>query len=348
MLRTPWPIRASGISRHDGQDPRPGRRQVSLQPAGGQPVSDRPVTDQPVIDQQASPPPVSTRAAGGRPAATWRRQLADFFRNPAGVAGFAVIVFMLLFSFVGPLLYRTDQIHPDLLRITLRPSSQFPLGTDEVGYNVLGRLMVAGQSSLEVGLAAALIASVIGTLWGAIAGFAGGWLDTTMMRIVDALLSIPALLLVLLLSTLVTPSLTTVIIVLGMISWLTTARLVQGQVLALKTLDYVQAARAFGGTRREIVLKHLVRNVVGTVVVQATFEVANAILLFAALSFLGLGPPPPAANWGGMLTNGLNYVFDGYWWLIYPAGFCIVITVVAFNLLGDALRDLVEVRLRQR
>ena len=316
---------------------------MSLQPAGGQPVSEQPAAGQPV-----SPPPVSTPVVGRQPTTTRRRQVADFFRHPTGMVGVTIIVFMLLFSFVGPLLYPTDQTHPNLLRITLRPSSQFPLGTDEVGYNVLGRLMVAGQSSLEVGLAAALIASVIGTLWGAIAGFAGGWLDTTMMRIVDALLSIPALLLVLLLSTLVTPSITTVIIVLGLISWLTTARLVQGQVLALKTLDYVQAARAFGGTRREIVFTHLVRNVVGTVVVQATFEVANAILLFAALSFLGLGPPPPAANWGGMLTGGLNYVFDGYWWLIYPAGFCIVITVVAFNQVGDALRDLVEIRLQRR
>jgi peptide/nickel transport system permease protein len=321
---------------------------VSLQPVGGQPLSEQPGTGQPVTARPVGPPPATTAAARRPPGATWRRQLADFFRSSAGLAGVTVIVVMLLFSFVGPLLYPTDQTKPNLLRITLRPGSQFPLGTDQVGYNVLGRLMVAGQSSLEVGLAAALIASVIGTLWGAIAGFAGGWLDTTMMRIVDALLSIPALLLFLLLSTLVTPSISTVIIVLGLISWLTTARLVHGQVLALKTLEYVQAARAFGGSRREIVINHLVRNVVGTVVVQATFEVANAILLFAALSFLGLGPAPPAANWGEMLTGGLNYVFDGYWWLIYPAGFCIVITVVAFNLVGDALRDVVEVRLQRR
>lgn len=265
-----------------------------------------------------------------------------------GLAGVAVIVFMLLFSFVGPMLYPTDQVHPDLLRITLRPSSQFPLGTDDVGYNVLGRLMVSGQSSLEVGFAAAAIASIVGTLWGSIAGFAGGWLDSIMMRIVDALLAIPALLLVLLLATVVTPSIIMVIIVLGLISWLATARLVRGQVLVLKSLEYVEAARGFGESGRQIVLRHLVRNVIGTVVVQATFEVANAILLFAALSFLGLGPPPPATNWGGMLTDGLNYVFDGYWWLIYPAGVCIVLTVVAFNLVGDALRDLLEVRLQSR
>jgi peptide/nickel transport system permease protein len=136
--------------------------------------------------------------------------------------------------------------------------------------------------------------------------------------------------------------------VLGLISWLATARLVRGQVLMLKSLAYVEAAKQLGEPAWQIVLRHLVRNVIGIVAVQATFEVANAILLFAALSFLGLGPPPPAANWGGMLTDGLNYVFDGYWWLIYPAGVCIVITVVAFNLVGDALRDSLEVRLQRR
>jgi peptide/nickel transport system permease protein len=278
----------------------------------------------------------------------WRQVARDLFRSRMGVAGLAAIAVMLLFSFVGPLLYPTDQTHPNLLQITLHPSAQFPLGTDEVGYNVLGRLMVAGQSSLEVGLAAAAIASIVGTLWGAVAGFAGGWVDEVMMRIVDALLAIPALLLVLLLATIVTPSVFMVIIVLGLISWLATARLVRGQVLMLKSLAYVEAAKNFGEPAWQIVLRHLVRNVVGIVAVQATFEVANAILLFAALSFLGLGPPPPAANWGGMLTDGLNYVFDGYWWLIYPAGLCIVITVVAFNLVGDALRDSLEVRLQRR
>ena len=217
-----------------------------------------------------------------------------------------------------------------------------------MGYNVLGRLMVAGQSTLEVGLAAAVIATLVGTLWGAVAGFIGGWVDSALMRIVDALLAIPALLLILLLTTVVTPSVVMVIFVLGLISWLITARLVRGQVLVIKSLDYVQAARQMGERSWHIVTRHLVPNVIGLVVVQATFEVANAILLFAALSFLGLGPPPPATNWGGMLNDGLNYVFDGYWWLIYPAGVCIVITVVAFNMIGDAIRNSLEVRLSRR
>lgn len=277
-----------------------------------------------------------------------RQAVRDYAGNPVGVIGLATIVAMLLFSFAGPLLYHTDQIHTNVLQATLRPGARFPLGTDNVGYDVLGRLMVAGQSSLEVGLAAAVIAGFLGTFWGAMAGFTGGWVDSVMMRFVDALLAIPSLLLVLLLAAIVTPSIMMVILVLGTISWLTTARLVRGEVLVLRSLDYVRAAEGFGESARQIVLRHVVRNVIGTVVVQVTFEVANAVLLFSALSFLGLGPPPPAANWGGMLTDGLNYVYDGYWWLIYPAGLCIVITVVAFNLAGDALRDVFEVRLRSR
>jgi peptide/nickel transport system permease protein len=296
-----------------------------------------------LADSRSKPFPAETP---GR--TMWPQAVADLAGNRTGMIGLTTIVIMLLFSFVGPLVYRTDQVHTDLLRITLPPSSGSPLGTDDVGYDVLGRLMVAGQSSLEVGLAAAVIAGVLGTFWGATAGMAGGWVDSVMMRIVDALLAIPSLLLILLLAAIVTPSILTVIIALGAISWLITARLVRGEVLVLRSLSYVGAARNFGATRRYIVRRHLVRNVIGTVVVQVTFEVANAILLFSALSFLGLGPPPPAANWGGMLTGGLDYVFAGYWWLIYPAGLCIVITVVAFNMAGDALRDLFEVRLRDR
>lgn len=277
-----------------------------------------------------------------------RSALSDFSRNWLGMVGLSIIVLMLAFSFIGPLIYHTDQIHTNLLTINRPPGGQFPLGTDENGYNVLGRLMVAGQSSLEVGLAAAVIAVLIGTVWGATAGFVGGWVDAVMMRVVDGMLAIPSLLLVLLLAAIITPSIEMMIIVLGCISWLITARLVRGEVLVLRTLDYVKAAEGFGERRWRIVSRHLIRNVVGTVAVQATFEVANAILLLAALSFLGLGPLPPAVNWGGMLTNGLNYIFDGYWWLMYPAGICIVLTVVAFNLVGDALRDALEVRLQRR
>ena len=285
---------------------------------------------------------------GGSVLGTWRATVRELLHNRLGIVGLGIIVVMALFAFVGPLVYHTNQVNTNLTQVNLRPSSRFPLGTDQVGYNILGRLMVGGQSSLEVGLAAAAIAAGIGTVWGAVSAFVGGWFDSIMMRIVDALIAIPTVLLVLLLATIVTPSVLTFVFVLGFVSWIITARLVRGEVLVLRTLDYVSASRVAGERPLRIVLRHVVRNVIGIVAVQATFEVANAILLLAALSFLGLGPPPPAVNWGGMLTTGLNYIFDGYWWQIYPAGICIVVTVVAFNLLGDATRDALDVRLRSR
>jgi peptide/nickel transport system permease protein len=145
-----------------------------------------------------------------------------------------------------------------------------------------------------------------------------------------------------------TPTVPVLILVIALISWLTTARLVRGECLSLRVRDYVLAAVGSGAGNTRILVRHLVPNVMGTIVVLTTFAVADAVLLLAALSFLGLGVPPPAANWGGMLTNGLNYVYDGAWWLIYPAGTAIVLVVVAFNFVGDALRDAFEVRLQRR
>jgi peptide/nickel transport system permease protein len=271
-----------------------------------------------------------------------------FGQNRLAVIGLGIIAFMILFCFVGPLFYHTNQVQINILQVTQRPSTKHLLGTDNVGYDVLGRLMLGGQSSLEVGFAAAILASVWGTAWGAVAGYAGGWLDAVMMRVVDSILAIPYLLVVLILATIFTPTVPVLIIVIAMVSWLVTARLVRGETLSLRVRDYVLAAKAAGVRGRWIIVRHIVPNVIGTIVVAATFSVADAILLLAALSYLGLGPPPPAANWGGMLSNGLNYVYDGYWWLVYPAGLAIVLTVVAFNFIGDALRDALEVRLRQR
>ena len=298
-------------------------------------------------------PPVGVSAApeGGEGRATgsiWRLIFDVFIKNRLAVAGLLIIGLMFLFSFAGPLFYHTDQVHTKINELNLRPSGAHPLGTDNLGYDVLGRLMLGGQSSLEVGLAAAILASLVGTAWGAVSGFVGGWIDAVMMRVVDSLLAIPYLLFVLLLASIFTPSIPMLIIVIALVSWLFTARLVRGDTLSLRVRDYVVAAKAVGTRNWLIVVRHIIPNVMGTVVVATTFSVADSILLLAALSYLGLGPPPPAANWGGMLTNGLTYVYDGYWWLIYPAGIAIVLTVVAFNFIGDALRDSLEVRLQER
>jgi peptide/nickel transport system permease protein len=277
------------------------------------------------------------------------RAVSDvFLQNRLATLGLIFVVAIVAFCFLGPLVYHSDQTTSDLANQTLAPGSGHPLGTDAYGFDVLGRLMLGGQSSLEVGLASALLATLFGSLWGAVAGYAGGVVDATMMRIVDVLLAIPTLVLLLVIAAIFKPSLLMLILIISALSWLAPARLVRAETLSLRQREYVDAIRQAGGTRRRIVLRHIIPNAIGVIVVNATFQVADAVLLIAALSFLGLGLPPPAASWGGILSDGLNYLYDGYWWLIWPAGLAIVMTVVSFNFIGDALRDSLDVRLRQR
>jgi peptide/nickel transport system permease protein len=167
-----------------------------------------------------------------------------------------------------------------------------------------------------------------------------------MMRIVDAALAIPGIFLLIFLNSILKPSVIVLIVVITALAWLVPSRLVRAEVLSLRERPFVEASRTVGATATRTVLRHLVPHVFGTVVVNATFQVADAVLTVAALSFLGLGIPPPAANWGSMLANGVNYVFAGYWWQIWPAGLCIVVVVVCFNFIGDGLRDAIDVRLR--
>jgi peptide/nickel transport system permease protein len=296
-------------------------------------------------------PGVAERAEGGEAqivGSAWKLAAYVFLENRLAVVGLGVVVFMFLFCFVGPLIYHTDQINTDISSLTLPPGAGHPLGTDNVGYDVLGMLMVGGQTSLEIGLIAALLATTFGVLWGAIAGFVGGWLDQLMMRIVDSMLAIPTLFLLLVLAAMFVPSVPMLIFIVALVAWLVPARLIRGETLSLRSREFVDAVRVMGGSGARIVLRHIIPNTIGTIMVNATFQVADAILTIAALSFLGLGVPPPATNWGAMLSDGVSYTYAGYWWLIYPAGLAIVITVVAFNLIGDAMRDAFEVRLQRR
>jgi peptide/nickel transport system permease protein len=294
-------------------------------------------------------PPVSpTGLPVGKPRSMFRLGAAVFGQNRLAVAGLVFVLLTVLFCFTGPLFYHTNQVDVELLNANLPPGAGHPLGTDETGYDELGRLMVGGQASLEIGFAAAVIATIVGTIWGAVSGFLGGIVDTVLMRIVDALLAIPILFLLLYLVTVVRPSVTVMIVVLGLTAWLIPARLVRGESLTLRVREYVQAVRMMGGSSRRSVFRHILPNVAGTVIVNATFQVADAILLIAYLGYLGLGIAPPATDWGGMLSKGTNFIFPNYWWLIYPPGIVIVLVVVAVNFVGDGLRDAVEVRLRRR
>ncbi|MFE9957228.1 ABC transporter permease [Micromonospora sp. NPDC005299] len=279
----------------------------------------------------------------------WRQGLVVFCENRLALVGLGLFVLLAGICFLGPLFYHTDQVHTDLTAVHLAPGEQgHPLGTDGVGYDQLGRLMLGGQTSVIVGLAAGILATALGTIWGAVAGFAGGWVDSAMMRVVDAMMSIPSLFLFMLLAAIVTPSVSMLIVIIGAFAWLGPARLVRGDALTLRSREYVQAMRGMGGTGGRAVRRHIVPNAIGTVIVNATFQVADAILYVAYLSFLGLGVPPPAANWGGMLSDGLADTYSGHWWLLYPPGIAIILIVLAFNFIGDGLRDAFEVRLRRR
>lgn len=258
---------------------------------------------------------------------------------PSALAGFALIAALVLFCYAGPLFYHANLVHVNLLLGNRPPGPGHPLGTDGDGLDVLGLLMAGGQISLEVGAAAGLLAALIGSGWGAVAGYVGGPLDALMMRIVDATVAIPTVVLLLLLSAIYTPSPAVLVLVIAATSWLSTAYLVRGAALTLRSREFVQASRLMGGGRIRAIVRHIAPNALGIITVNVSFQVADAILALATLSYLGLGVRPPASDWGDMVASGIRLIYDGYWWEIYPAGVAIVIAVVGFNLLGDGLRD---------
>jgi peptide/nickel transport system permease protein len=267
-----------------------------------------------------------------------------FWGGALARTGTILLIFILLFCFLGPHIYHTDQIHPTESLLLKAPSGKHPLGTDGSGFDELGRLMKGGQSSLEIGFASAVIASIFGTLYGGIAGYFGGVIDAIMMRAVDTLLAFPSILLLLLLAVIYGTKLGPVILIIAAFAWLSPARLVRGETLTLRTRDYVAAARLAGARSPRIILRHVLPNALGTIVVNTTFVIADGILALSTLSFIGLGPPLPATDWGAILNDGVDYGF--YWWLIYPAGIAIVLAILAFNFLGEGLEAALGARNR--
>ncbi|MHB8296551.1 MAG: ABC transporter permease [Acidimicrobiales bacterium] len=283
-----------------------------------------------------------------RTAGAARQALATFAANRLAVAGVVALAAMALFSFAGPLLYHTNQVSANLLLENQPPSMNHLLGTSPAGRDELGRLMLGGRSTLEVGIAVGALATGFGLAWGLVAGFAGGVVDAVMMRVVDALLSVPYLFFVVVLASLIRPNLPLIILVIALISWLSTARLTRAETLGLRNRDYVLAAVGYGAGPRRVMTRYITPNLLGVVVVNGTLKVADAVLAFASISFLGLGVPPPATNWGTLVTAGVNNLFDGYWWQLWPAAALIVLTVLSVNVIGDGLRDVVERRLQRR
>jgi len=286
-------------------------------------------------------------ASAGQPVSMQRAELASRARrglalcrtNPLVTVGGLIVIAMVAFCFLGPALYHTDQTHVFLSAANLSPRAGHPLGTDSDGADELGRLMKGGQVSLEVGAAAGLLAAVLGSLWGATAGYLGGAVDAVMMRIVDAAIAIPAIVLLLLLISIYRPSTAMLILVIAGTAWLGTARLVRAEALTLRVREYVQAARVMGGGNLRVIVRHIAPNAAGTIVVNVSFQIANAILLLATVSWLGLGVQFPSVDLGDMIGAATQTISDGYWWQILAPGAAIIVIVVAFTMLGDGLRD---------
>jgi ABC-type dipeptide/oligopeptide/nickel transport system permease subunit len=278
----------------------------------------------------------------------WRLAVREFARNRLALIGLGMLAFFVIFCFLGPLVYHGNVINSDLLDTNLGPGGGHPLGTTNQGFDELGLLMKGGQAALEVGFAAAVIGIAIGAIYGAVAGLVGGLIDSVMMRVVDVFLSIPFLFVVLIIAVRYGASVLGLSVIIGAYFWLVPARLVRAEVLTLRERDFVSAARIAGASRMRLIARHLIPNALGVMIVNVTFNVADAILTVAALGYLGFGLHYPNQDWGDMLSNGIQYMQDGYWWLVYPVGACIVLVVMACNLIGDALRDSLDVRLRRR
>lgn len=271
-----------------------------------------------------------------------------FWQQGLGRAGLGMFVLLVMFCFLGPIVYPADPYAMHLIAILQPPSTQFPLGTNNLGRNMLARLMLGGQTSLEVGIASALAAMLVGVVYGMVSGFIGGWVDALLMRIIDVLRSVPTLFILIFLDSAFHPSAILLILLIALTSWHGVSRLVRAEILSLKEMTFIEAARTIGLTRRRILFVHLLPNVMATLVVAATFMVGDAVLIIAGLSFLGLGLPPPTPNWGAMLANSMAYLPQNSWWLIYPPGIAILATVLSINFMGDAIRKAFDMRLSSR
>lgn len=277
-------------------------------------------------------------------ATPWHRLRHD----PRAILGVTVVVLMLLAAIAAPLVARYDPTAIDLRNQFAAPSAQHWMGTDVQGRDVWSRLVHGARISLAVGLVSQSIALSLGLVMGLIAGFYGRWVDELVMRLADVTLAFPTLLLLIAMVAALEPSLTVLFVTIGVVGWAGMARLVRGQVLVVRELEFVQAIRALGGNDRRIIVMHVLPNVIAPVVIAATLGVAGAIMAEAALSFLGLGVQPPTPSWGAMIADArdLSQLRSAPWTSLFP-GLAIGAAVLGFNLVGDALRDALDPRFRR-
>jgi peptide/nickel transport system permease protein len=264
-------------------------------------------------------------------------------RNRLAMVGFWVIISLLLISLLAPVIapYNPTQINSwDVLS---PPSLKHLFGTDDLGRDVFSRILYGTRISLLVGFVAIGIAMLIGTLIGLVSGFFGGWIDSLLMRFVDIMLCFPTFFLILAVIAFMGPSIWYIMVVIGFTGWMHVARLVRAEVLLIRETDYVTAARCIGCSNQRIIFRHILPNALSPVLVSATLGIAGAILTESALSFLGIGVQPPTPSWGNILTSGKDYIEFAWWLSLFP-GLAILITVLAYNLLGEGIRDALDPR----
>ncbi len=266
-------------------------------------------------------------------------------KNKFAVTGGVLVLLVFVLSIFAPLVAPYSPSTIDIKNILVEPSFSHPLGTDELGRDVLSRMLWGGRISLEVGFVAVGIATIIGIILGAIAGYYGGHVDGIIMRAVDIMLSIPTIFLVLAVIAILEPSIVNIMIVIGLTSWMEPARLIRAEFISLKEREFVIAAQAMGAVDARIIIKHILPNGLSPILVSATMGIGGAVLIESALSFLGLGVQPPTPSWGSLLSSGKDNI-EIAWWLSAFPGLAILITVLGYNLLGEGIRDALDPRQR--
>jgi peptide/nickel transport system permease protein len=270
-----------------------------------------------------------------------RRALRRLRRRKAAVAGLVVIAIFVILAVFAPLIAPYDPAAQSWTSVRKAPSWVYWLGTDDVGRDVLSRVIYGARASLLAGVISVAIALTVGVPLGLLSGYVGGWIDAVLSRITDAMLAVPALILAIALAAFLGPSLTNAMIAIGVVTTPIFIRLTRGQVMAVKVEDYVEAARAIGNPRWRIAVFHILPNILPALLVQTTLSIAAAIIAEAALSFLGLGQQPPAPSWGSMLNSAQRFLTNAPWMAVWP-GLAIFLTVLSFNIVGDGLRDALD------
>jgi len=270
----------------------------------------------------------------------WKR----FRRNKLAVAGGIIVAVLFFVAILAPLVSPYDPNDIDRKHILEPPGIQHPLGTDDLGRDVLSRMIWGSQISLSVGFVAVGISVVMGMIFGSLSGYYGGWMDRIIMRFIDIMLSVPTFFLILAVIAFIGSSIWNIMIIIGITSWMGVARLVRAEFLSLKEREYVLAARAVGASSMRIIFRHIMINSLAPVLVSAVLGIAGAVLVESSLSFLGIGVQPPTPSWGNILTLGKDNMETAWWLSVFP-GLAILITVLGYNLLGEGVRDALDPRL---